>query len=687
MPEINFDIILLSDAEPGSGLGTEIINDLVPKYHDDRPFIPASHVKGLMKDNLLNIAKDLENGDLEKSKLAKLVKKVFGTKGGINNSSVFSLTDARIKDSHSSEIDKDNSSVFSLSDSRIEGKADFLLVTRTSLNQYGVAEDTFLRTTEAIPVGTKFKGTLRFYDNPEIHVDLLLRLALLSLNVIGGNRNRGCGACKVIIENESRTPGTVLKELFTCSLDEQTLYTDTQPAFHNPGNTDNTVFVKLMFTADGPVCLPEIPIVGNNAIKTGFSIPASAVQGTILNRLNKISTDLADYCFAHPKFRCWPLLPTIPECTGIPVRTPTTHRISKIPSKEGNYDFRDHIIAPYDLKDIERGAPLKSADGVLVPTQNRITFWRSGSMAKLITAHAVHGKERNLFTVESMALPDFSGIVSMPECAFKELEHSLKTDSFVQFGKARSVRGGGKLKVSKIDIADLFKQNRLPTGFDNRIFIVQSPLQIPDDWEKETAGEILKKLVEQSGWGEIEEKSASMTVMFGWNRHGIGVQSGENGRLRAKKVITPGSVFLLKKPIENLQQALVSGIGEGKELGYGAVLPHPGIASHPPQDVQQKENSIDSSSTAGKLGFDLWYKSKDSGLSASQIGFFRGKLEKNKQSALNYLDDIVKDRNMIKDRWKDVFRDLKSEIEKNHEATLSALKVWHDLVVAEGVQA
>ena len=44
-----FTIRLTSDAEPGTGLGGEVINDLVPRDHCRRPVVEASHLKGLMK--------------------------------------------------------------------------------------------------------------------------------------------------------------------------------------------------------------------------------------------------------------------------------------------------------------------------------------------------------------------------------------------------------------------------------------------------------------------------------------------------------------------------------------------------------------------------------------------------------------------------------------------------------------
>lgn len=47
MATYNFTIRLTSDAEPGTGLGGEVINELAPRDHGQALVVPASHVKGV----------------------------------------------------------------------------------------------------------------------------------------------------------------------------------------------------------------------------------------------------------------------------------------------------------------------------------------------------------------------------------------------------------------------------------------------------------------------------------------------------------------------------------------------------------------------------------------------------------------------------------------------------------------
>ena len=51
---IDYTLRLVSDAEPSSGFGTELLNSLVPRDTDGSPLIPASHIKGLMRQALLD---------------------------------------------------------------------------------------------------------------------------------------------------------------------------------------------------------------------------------------------------------------------------------------------------------------------------------------------------------------------------------------------------------------------------------------------------------------------------------------------------------------------------------------------------------------------------------------------------------------------------------------------------------
>jgi CRISPR/Cas system CSM-associated protein Csm3 (group 7 of RAMP superfamily) len=657
MAEIKFSLHLVSDAEPGSGFGSELINSLVPRNLEGKPIIPASHIKGLMRDHLEKIANDLGKNDLK-----RLVSQCFGEEGNSDSTSAMTI---------------------SISDLLPEGTANTHTISRTKLSECGTASDTSLRTGEAISAGSVFTGTIRITGQSSLASDLLLRLGLLSINAIGGGRNRGCGECFIkITRDEGRMPGTTLKELIEITMSKPA--DDPQIKLkYLSGDPKKRVLLKLTFNPEGPICLPETPIVETNSIRSGFSISASAIQGMILHRVNAVSPEIADACFASPLFRAWPLFPTPKDTTGLPVRTSQTHLMSKLTGETGEYQFWEEIIGKYKWQDVPKGSPLKSADGVIAPSKNGVILWRSSEMPRQISAHCVIRNKRNLFTVESMAITEpFTGIVSMPEDAAQIFSESIDTNSFIQLGKARSVRGGGTLQKSEFTFENEFANSTLFDEHKKRIYIVQSPILIPGELEINAAGDLLKRIVSEAGWGEVDNASASIGILFGWNRSGKGDQIQDSGRLKARKVINPGSIFLLNKPLAN-DEHLLNGIGGGREQGLGAVLPHPGIAKSKYPGIPYKIE-IKSDDESGKRGFELWQLSGKTDLSASQINSVRQILLQSKEKALEYLDRQKSDRPLpIWESWESVIKPLRSYIDRDPESAKKAMKVWYDLKVAE----
>jgi len=663
MITINYTIHLKSDAEPGSGFGTELVNRLVPRDHAGNPIIPATHIKGLMRDFLQNVSQQLQRDDL-----SKLITSVFGHEGGweFSDSSLFSLTNAVVEN-------KD---------------CQVRTVTRTRLNEFGTADETSLRTNESIPCKTRFKGSVIFPGQPAPAADLLVRLGLLSIMAIGGNRNRGCGTCFLTLDGEIRTPGEILNTLLkNAELDIENLVRFEAPMIQFPTFDKEYVFLKLDFTAESSICVPELPIVGNNTIRSGFTIPASAVQGMILHRINRLNTQEADQCFNSHVFRVWPLLPQPIASKNLPVRVSTTHRISKLKDHVDNcYKFCDESIEPYDWKTVAHGAPLKSADGVLIVSDNQIKLWRSADMPRIVSAHGVHDDQnqgRNFFTVESIAYPmNFSGLVVMPVSAARVFLSSLQANSYVQLGKSRSVRGNGQLKAEIFDIENL--NNLKIDDKKQRVFIVQSPLLIPESWDIQDADSVLHRLVKEAGWGSVEQgnMSAAISVLFGWNRHAKGKQTHNRGRISARKVITPGSVFVVEEKISNLEAMLIQGIGDGREQGLGSLLPHPGIAKERFESVPTRQ-SISSSDQSGKIGYQLFERARNSELSASQISAALAVLKQDKQKAIDYIKRQKDDRPpKVWDRWKPVFDFVIEQIHVDEQKAIKALKVWYDLTVA-----
>jgi len=650
MNKINFTITLVSDAEPGSGFGTELIDSLLPRDTDNRVFLPATHLKGIIRENLEKMPHEAVP--------LKVVGDLFGKTGC-------------------------NGSLFHIENAVAPCDADIIEITRTRLNQFGVANPGSLRTGEAVALGTEFKGVVTCHPGmPEAYLDVL-KLGFLSLFAVGGGRNRGAGACITTIADEDRTPGQILQQLSKIDFSGLTVGKAVNTGtFHI---SDKQVTLKLFFKAANPICVPDLPVVGNNIIRSGFSIPASAVQGAILHRINNISEETATNCFKSELFRAWPLHPTNKE-NRFSLCTSFTHKISKLPINEkGQYYFADETVHPYHWDVLHGKAHLVQADGVLLTDRDGVVFWKASDMARFVTAHGVHNgdrggggnlQKRNLFTVESMAPMCFTGLVSMPEAAADLLMESLEENPFVQLGKSRSVRGGGTLQAQVIQFENL----SVMKNYEDRVFIVQSPVLVPPDFVGKPVEDIISLLAADAGFGKTEKGKAkgTMSTRFGWNT------KMSNGRIGASVVICPGAVFKIEAPVKNLSKILTKGIGGGRERGYGAVLPHPGVAQALFQEKQEPRIVYKSSKNFGRAGFALWEKARDYRLSASQISRIRELTALNPDKALAYLEIQQKNRPAaIWNRWKGVIREIETGIREDAQHMVKVLKVCQDLLVAD----
>ncbi len=668
MIHVKYRITLAGDAEPGSGIADESFDQRVPRDARNSPYLRASHIKGLVRDRLSQIVRTVD--ELRETADA-LVERALGRGGCDEDTGAVSRVhfgDARIR----------------------TGDCRTMAIARTSIDDRGTADASTLRVTEAIPVGTVFEGDLWVDAASGSTVDLAVRLGLASIEAIGAHRTRGSGSCRVDVEGDDRPPGALLRALAAAARGEARAHEGTAAA-PAPARTtlDGPVrWYRLVFRAEGPICCPETPEVAGNAVRSGFAIPASAVRGAILTRLGESDPALATACFEDSRFRAWPLHPAgRSEADRVPawaVRTSLTHRVSKLP--QPRFQCRDHTIEPYSWRDVVSGAPLKAADGVLLrDVQGPIRLWRSADMPRMLSAHAVHagpGEERNLFTVESMAPLVWMGLIAMPARAGDAWIALVEENPLVFFGKARSVRGAGRLSVEELRPESLVLPDLGPK-LTGKVFIAQSPLAIPDEWTVTVAGEAFQRLVLEAGWGEPEGTWASMAVRFGWNRQRLGSTVGRGGRLRGRRCILPGSVVVLKQAPADPFQRLLQGLGTGFQEGYGALLPHPGIAeecwSIPPAHPPVK--SVDE---AGRLGLRLWEVAGVRGPTSSQIGALLGRVRKDMKGAREYLEDRIQRPSRVWRRWQKVLEPLRKIFSEKPAACAAALRVWQDLRIASG---
>ena len=683
MKKIVFTIHLKSDAEPGTGAAGDIVNQRIPRNRERIPIIPANHMKGLIREELMKIEYLLGvNG---------LANRCAGTPGdsedgeNAGKEACFRLTDA---------VAKTDSTGY---------------VSRTAIDSdIGRAKDGSLRTVERNSIETEFQGDLYLDVNLESQEGIAVRLALLAIEAVGGNRQRGSGLCTITLNNETATPGSLLKQLF----DAKSVQVVTRQISFNP-RQNQLVAIRLIFEAESPICCPETPVRAN-VIRSGFTIPSSAVQGFIVSQLARYCGDkAATLCFESSEFRAWPLLPCASEAKEkideypIPIRVSLTHRVAKlaVDGKELNAKtVVDTAIENYDWTQVDGANPLKASDGVLLRNHgdNTVSLWRSRSIPRYPTAHGVINDPetgRNLYQLESIAPLVWSGVALLPEWAVNALAESLKEYPYVSFGRSRTVRGSGRLHVVPINPDDPtlpWKLKRVPQQEnDPKILIVQSPILLPDkpDSESIPADDELVSLIEKKWMMKSRCIGVVTGILFGWNRHGLGKMSGKGRRVRACRVVQPGAVIVLDSETvsqSQLENLIRKGLGEGREQGFGAVSLHPGKASRM-FDSGKPELRKSRSDTHEKLAIDIalgiWKQFKKELPSVSQLAEIRSRLEAGgKNEAFKYLNRQKNERTgRIWAIWENSFTRFIKFIEETDDCqnAIKGIKLLIDLKIAD----
>ena len=609
MNEIQFQIDLLKDAELGTGLGSSSTDSLLPRDGDGWPVLPATHIKGLVRAALKEIAKERREWQdvnfpatgstesKEESKQAEwpapFLDTVFGAfdQETFDRETLFQFTDASIPRSNEKELPPDSR-----------------FVTRTAMNEKGVADEQTLRTTEAIGRGNKFRGTVYSKAEPGSVEDCAIRLGLASISAVGASRSRG-GHCIVhFLKGDTCSegqPGELLKELNQAIGEGR--FAKGQEATQLPladltSSSKNAVEVELLFFADSPVCCPD-HANKTNLLVSDFCIPASAVQGVVLHHINRQNKMLADQLFDSSLFRCWSLNPcwnpkhheidvaallkpgadgalktnrafaTLPLST----RVSLSHRVAKYSAAQDGEYTRNHFFDPAfaadprDWTEYTEDAPLKAEDGVLLfgGQYEERRLWRAKDMPRKLTTHGVidgAGDEastgvqkngRNLFSVEAMQPLVWRGMITVPEDVAEKLVESINQQRRFAVGKSRSVRGLGVMMARK-----------LPVGApvwdapDEPVIVLQSPALIPEDLaaqigepaaesdEKESgsannANDILREMVQR--WCDANGLETSPMPDHLWPNVGIrfGWNRHHDAFQKAKPVFLPGTTFRL----------------------------------------------------------------------------------------------------------------------------------------------
>lgn len=678
MKVYQYSITLHSDAQPGTGLGGETVNDYVPRDMQGRPFCPGAHIKGLMREALLEIFKNLE---LDPA----IVYFVLGC----------SFDVARL----------DAESSFQITDAVAQGEKSTIFVSRTALDEYGTAKDTSLRTNEAIRTGTVFQGKIISNVPAGSLEETLWQLGLLSIFAIGGSRNRGCGQCTAQIQKLNAQPADLL-----CRLVSEV------PAWNPPAENQNEqavpaftdserwIPVRLTFTAETPVCVPATAAaVRTNVQTTDFSIPASAVRGMIVRRFQAKGRAFMDQLFESSKFIVWPLQPcaVVGEKTNeikpnspISIRVSLTHRAAKFSVEKSLIsEFEDKAWEEEILQNAAPKAPMKASDGVLLieKRETKPQLWKAKAMPHDVRSHGVHhnekgGNERGLYTVDSMAPMIWRGLAVLPESIAQELIKSFADCPETTFGTRRSVQGMGKLMAEILTETPV--EWILPSAAKHTVFIVQSPITIPEGYRKDSADEQLRKMVEV--WLQKNDLSiseikvwANTGILFGWN-----VKLG--GQQPPRVVILPGSVIQFPEKLsqETIQKLLSGGffIDEtDPQCGYGAVSVHPGKAAE--LFTRQPEPKVLKASEKRKAiaqkALEIFHSGKPLP-SSSQIGSLRKLYMTKSLNEVKEFFDVQCSKDGSWEAWKSIQKEIREWLGNfDRENVLFGLELLTDLILTK----
>jgi hypothetical protein len=143
-------------------------------------------------------------------------------------------------------------------------------------------------------------------------------------------------------------------------------------------------------------------------------------------------------------------------------------------------------------------------------------------------------------------------------------------------------------------------------------------------------------------------------------------------------------VFKTRSHVDNLEQRLLAGLGNGRKQGFGAVIPHPGVAQRVYPELPKPREVPETGKNFGQAGYRLWQKARSSRLSASQISRVRELAGLDPAKAIAYLKRQQTDRpEAIWEQWKYVTIEIQNGIREDAVYMQRVLKVCQDLLVAD----
>ncbi len=454
-----FILTLTSDAEPGTGLGTELVNDRFPRDTQGRPTLPGSHIKGLLRHQWQRIAPFITLPDAD---MQMVTDSIFGC--------------TYRNDVHQLAA---QATVLRLPDLEWQSGPDHegSLAARTAINEpgsdlAGTALAHSLRVTETIPTGTRFKGTLH-WTGRDARIEPILRLCLLSLEAVGGSRQRGCGRCVIEITNDHKSPASdarnhnIMSQQHADQINDALAAIKSATSSQQQESADPTrvlpkpdgpcTWWRLDFTAHEPVLCPEHPEAANH-IAGGACIPASAVIGAIISGLGtQFGHEAAQALLNSPSFRAGPLRPSgfadTPDSQGLAMAVPLSLTVAK--DMDAAQKAQKNLAADSLLNPAQRDAieSPKSLSGSLIQNKDGLFYLKLSDLPHLVRAqvgldestrgNTVLGPQ--LFSIDAVGPCCWSGVICLPQDWSDCVNQILQQ---IAFGRRRTAMGGGTGTIS-----------------------------------------------------------------------------------------------------------------------------------------------------------------------------------------------------------------------------------------------
>jgi CRISPR-associated protein Csx10 len=247
-------ILVESPLLPGSGSGTALIDTDVVYHKTGFPYLPAKRLRGLLRESLMEVLE--MKGEASQSKVDEL----FGNddqEGKIQMGNAYlpnwsdikrQLPRLKFNEEYINREDIINYFCFDIS--------------RTAIDNEGVADDHTLRTFRVIKPGVEFQCELTL---PDLGLQDVMDFAVLNLRRMGIGRNRGFGKVK-------------------CSMDKN--YVKTEHKSVSPTLLGTTKGIKVNLTTLAPIVLGT-QMGDQNAVATANYFTGNKLMGILASEYIK----------------------------------------------------------------------------------------------------------------------------------------------------------------------------------------------------------------------------------------------------------------------------------------------------------------------------------------------------------------------------------------------------------------